>query len=90
LFSFYPTAAAASIAINAATLRTGFAQSGAASVTEGLSSLAGFSVPKTPAGWTYSVFILLYAATGERCLHFLPSLLCITCCVRLHHPVQLL
>jgi hypothetical protein len=64
LFSFYPTAAAASVAINVATLRSGFAQSGAASVKDGLASLAGFSVPKTPAGWTYSVFILLYAATG--------------------------
>jgi hypothetical protein len=71
LFSFYPTAAAASIAINAATLRSGFAQSGAASVSDGLASLAGFSLPKTPAGWTYGVFILLYVATGECGQHLI-------------------
>jgi hypothetical protein len=73
LFSFYPTAAAASVAINVATLRSGFAQSGTASVQEGLASLAKFSAPKTPAGWTYSLFILLYIATGE---HFLPTICC--------------
>ncbi|WIA31838.1 hypothetical protein OEZ86_002705 [Tetradesmus obliquus] len=67
LFSFYPTAAAASIVINAATLCSGFAQSGAASIRAGLASVAGFSEPKTPAGWTYSVFILLYAATVAAC-----------------------
>jgi hypothetical protein len=73
LFSFYPTAAAASVAINVATLRSGFAQSGAASVQEGLASLARLTVPKTPAGWTYSLFILLYIATGEI---FLPRMCC--------------
>eukprot|EP00882_Tetradesmus_deserticola_P027526 GHRQ01030511.1.p1 GENE.GHRQ01030511.1~~GHRQ01030511.1.p1 ORF type:complete len:233 (-),score=55.08 GHRQ01030511.1:164-862(-) len=67
LFSVYPTTAAASLAINGAALRSGFAQSGAASVMDGLAPLAGFSAPKTPAGWTYSVFILLYVATVAAC-----------------------
>ncbi|KAF6265767.1 hypothetical protein COO60DRAFT_1633231 [Scenedesmus sp. NREL 46B-D3] len=67
LHCFYPTAAAASIAINITALRSGLAQSGAANATDGLVSLARLSEPKTPAGWTYSVFILLYVATVAAC-----------------------
>lgn len=65
LISFYPTAAAASIAINAATLQTAFQQAGAESLAAGLQGIWGFGTPKTPASWGYSVAILLYLATGE-------------------------
>jgi hypothetical protein len=64
LISFYPTAAAASIAINAATLQTAFQQAGAESFAAGLQGIWGFGTPKTPASWGYSVAILLYLATG--------------------------
>ncbi len=64
LISFYPTAAAASIAINTATLQTAFQQAGAESFTSGLQGIWGFGMPKTPASWGYSVAILLYLATG--------------------------
>lgn len=64
LASFYPTAAAASIAINVATLQTAFKQAGAESFASGLQGIWGYSLPKNPASWGYSVAILLYVATG--------------------------
>jgi hypothetical protein len=67
LVSFYPTAAAASIFINVATLRSACRQSGISSV-QGLLSAAssGINLPQSPAAWVYSVFMLLYAATGAQ------------------------
>lgn len=64
LVSFYPTAAAASIAINVATLNTAFKEAGAESFASGLQGMWGFGAPKTPAAWGYTVAILLYLATG--------------------------
>lgn len=64
LVSFYPTAAAASIAINVLTLQTAFQQAGAESFAAGVQGIWGFSTPKTPASWGYTVAIVLYIATG--------------------------
>lgn len=67
----YPTAALASIGVSAATLIIGFQQAGISSPASAWSALvgSGLSPPKSAAGWAYSVFLLLYAATGEagRC-----------------------
>lgn len=68
LLSFYPTAAAASIAINLATLSTAFKLAKAESFASGLGSMWGFDTPKTAAAWGYSVAILLYVATGMACV----------------------
>lgn len=73
LVSFYPTAAAASIAINVAVLQAAFKQAGAETFTSGLQSMWGFSTPKNAASWGYSVAILLYIATGMSHLT-IPSL----------------
>lgn len=64
LVSFYPTSAAASIAINVATLQTAFKQAGADSFGSGLQGMWGFGTPKTPASWGYTLSIVLYIATG--------------------------
>jgi hypothetical protein len=64
LVSFYPTAAAASIAINVVTLQSAFQQAGAESFSAGLQGIWGFSTPKTPASWGYTFAIGLYIATG--------------------------
>lgn len=67
LASFYPTAAAMSIAINMATLQSAFKQAGVQSFAHGLQALLDFSTPKTPASWGYTVTIFLYIATGKQC-----------------------
>lgn len=67
LAAFYPTAAAASVAVASLTLQSAFQQAGAASVSEGLQGIWGFSSPKTAASWGYSVAIVLYVATVAAC-----------------------
>lgn len=88
LLATYPTAALASIAVSAATLKLGFQQAGVAGPAAAWSALigSGLAKPKSAAGWVYSVFLLLYAATGEagqaRWLHVCAATAhaCIQCC----------
>ena len=66
LLALFPTTALASIAVNAATLKGCLdnSSSSSSSSSSALLSLLEVSPPKTGPGWVYSVFVLLYLATG--------------------------
>jgi hypothetical protein len=91
LISFYPTAAAASIAINAATLQTAFQQAGAEPFAAALQGIWGFGMPKTPASWGYSVAILLYLATGTFLAneHVTPVAMRPSTCLEAYHLLEI-
>jgi hypothetical protein len=68
MLALFPTSAAASLALNTATLSQCLAaSSSSSSSTTGsqLWELVKVGPPKTAVGWTYTVFVLLYLATGE-------------------------
>jgi hypothetical protein len=66
MLALFPTSALASLALNTATLSQCLAASSSSSSTGSqLWELVKVGPAKTAVGWTYTVFVLLYLATGE-------------------------